>query len=87
MTHHAPLQVHINVEKLERPRAGDPTLPIPMVVNSCFDKLEININPPLLHVMELHLKQHERPKDVEEWDTDFDRWIHGQVYQPEYNML
>ena len=58
-----------------------------MVVNACFDKLEISINPPLLETMESHLKQRERLRETEEADTDFDRWIHGQVYRPEYNML
>ena len=74
---------------LEHPGGNDPRIPAPMVVNSCFDKLEININPALLHIMQSHLMQREKPSntDVGFDDTDFDRWIHGQVYRAEYNML
>jgi len=57
-----------------------------MVVNACFDKLEISINSALLEIMKSHLEQRERLGD-EGGDTEFDCWIHGQVYQPEYNML
>lgn len=83
-------QVHINIEMLEHPTDADPKIPVPMVVNSCFDKLEISVNPALLHIMQSHLVRREL-KDgdagFDDRDTDFDRWIHGQVYQAEYNML
>lgn len=80
-------QVHINIESLETPRPDDTTFPIPMVVNVCFDKLEIRINHALLSIMQSHLTQRERPDNEEEGDSEFDCWIHGQIYQPEYNML
>jgi hypothetical protein len=79
-------KVHINIEKFEYPTSDDPTLPIPMAVNACFDRLEISINRPLLETMESHLKQRESSRETEV-DTNFDCWIHGQVYRPEYNML
>jgi hypothetical protein len=80
------LQVHLDIGKLENPKTSDPTVPLPIKVNSCFDKLEININPSLLAIMISHLEQREKPESMEE-DTKFDRWIHGQVYQSEYNMI
>lgn len=58
-----------------------------MSVNSCFDKLEINVCHTLLNTMRSHLKQREQIGGSEEEDTDFDRWIHGQVYRSEYNTL
>jgi len=79
-------QVYINIGKLENPRPNDPKLPIPIAVNACFDKLEIRINSLLLKMMESHLTEKEYPEESE-GDTDFDRWIHGQVYKPEYNMV
>ena len=77
-------QVHVDVQKLERPLPNDSSLPLPIQVQACFDKIVIDINPPLLGLMESHLKQRE---SFDEEDTDFDRWIHAQIYQPEYNTL
>ena len=79
-------QVHINIQKLERPKPHDPTLPPPMVISACFDRLEISINKSLLEIMQSHLQKREE-SGREEVDTDFDRWIHGQTYRPEYNTL
>lgn len=71
---------------LENPKPGDPTIPLPMVVNTCFDKLVINVNRTLLEIMRSHLRSREENGGGGE-DTDFDRWVHGQIYQSEYNML
>lgn len=79
-------QVHINVEKLERPKRRDPTLPPPMIISACFDRLEIVINQSLLEIMQSHLQEREE-SDAEAVDTDFDCWIHGQIYKPEYNKM
>lgn len=79
-------QVHIDVEKLERPKPRDPTLPPPMVISACFDRLEISINQSLLEIMQSHLHKREE-SGTEEVDTDFDCWIHGQIYRPEYNKM
>jgi hypothetical protein len=62
-------------------------MPIPMSINVCFDKLEIHLNQALLGLMESHLKQRDSSGNAGE-DTDFDRWIHGQIYQSaDYNMV
>jgi hypothetical protein len=64
---------------------GDPapkTEPLPLVISTCFDKLEIVFNLTLLEMMESHLKSRE---DGSGEDTDFDRWLHGQIYQLDYN--
>lgn len=77
-------QVHIDIQKLEHPLPNDSNLPLPIKVQACFDKIVVNINSSLLGIMELHLRQRESSKEE---DTDFDRWIHAQIYQPEYNVL
>jgi len=56
-----------------------------MRVNVCFNGLEISVNRALLDIMGSHLSQLDRSGHIE--DTDFDRWIHGQVYCAEYTML
>lgn len=71
---------------LENPREQDPKVPPPMAVNTCFDRLEVRINRALLDSMELHLVDSGEGGDNGE-DTDFDRWIHGQIYQSDYNAL
>jgi hypothetical protein len=70
---------------LENPQLGDPTIPPPLAVHTCFDKLEIRLNHALIEVMGSHLKYREDTGDGGE-DTDFDRWAHGQIYQSEFNM-
>lgn len=76
---------------LENP-GGDPKLlqilP-PMAVNTCFNKLEVRINTALLTSMSAHLESRENSRSCEgdAEDTDFDRWVHGQICQSEYNML
>jgi hypothetical protein len=61
-----------------------------MFVNTCFDRLEIVINGALLSVMQSHLagapKDEQGMVDARE-DTDFDRWMHGQIYQCDYNAV
>jgi|HubBroStandDraft_2_1064218.scaffolds.fasta_scaffold150375_1 hypothetical protein len=57
-----------------------------MEVNTCFDRLVIGLNSALLDCMEAHLMFREDNQDGGE-DTDFDRWIHGQIFQSEYNAL
>jgi hypothetical protein len=79
-------QVHINIEKLKHPKPHDPTLPPPMVISACFDRLEISINESLLGIMQSHLQKREESGREQE-DSYFDRWVHGQVYRPEYNQL
>lgn len=78
-------QVYVNAEKLERPKEGDPTEPIPMKVQACFDRLEICLNQPLMDLMKEHLSKREKEEYVAE-DTAFDCWVHEQIYQPDYNM-
>jgi hypothetical protein len=58
-----------------------------MVVNVCFDRLEFKICRTLLKIMQAHLEQREWGDGSEGEDTDFDRWIHGQVCQSEYNLM
>ena len=54
------------------------------MVHTCFDRLEIEINPALLQSMNLHLTSREMGSDE---DTDFDRWLHAQIYKLEYNAM
>ena len=77
-------QVHIDIQKLERCLPNDTTQPLPIKVQACFDKIVVDINNPLLRLMESHLRQRE---NLGGEDTYFDRWIHAQIYQPEYNTL
>ena len=53
----------------------------PITVNTCFNKLEFVVNNALVAPMELHLKTEERE------DSDFDSWMHGQLYGSEYNAV
>lgn len=69
---------------LENPRLGDPTVPAPLAVSACFDKLEIKVNRALLESMKSHLKTRESAENNGE-DTEFDRWVHSQIYLSEYN--
>ena len=71
---------------LENPKPGDPTFPLPIPVSTCFDRLQVKLNRAMLELMRLHLEFREDPGKSEE-DTAFDRWIHGQIYCPGYNML
>ena len=57
-----------------------------MIISACFDRLEIVINQSLLEIMQSHLQEQEE-SDAEAVDTDFDCWIHGQIYKPEYNKM
>jgi hypothetical protein len=71
---------------LENPKPGDPTFPLPILVRSCFDGLQVRFNRAMLEMMRLHLEIREDPEKRGE-DTDFDRWIHGQIYFPGFNLL
>lgn len=71
---------------LEDPKPEDPKLAPPLVVATCFDGLEIRVNGALLEVMKSHLKTREDAANCKE-DTDFDRWLHGQVCRLEYNNV
>ena len=79
-------QVHIDIQKLKHPLPNDSTQPLPIKVQACFDKIAIYVNIPLLRLMESHLRQRES-RSLEEQDTDFDCWIHAQIYHPKYNTL
>jgi hypothetical protein len=83
---HAGRKVHIDIRQLENQTAGDQSDPAPMSVNTCFDRLEISINQTLLRIMRSHLEGREEDGDDGE-DTDFDRWVHGQIYRPHYNSI
>ena len=54
------------------------------MVHTCFDRLEIEINPTLLQSMNSHLTSWEMGNDK---DTDFDHWLHAQIYKLEYNTM
>jgi hypothetical protein len=71
---------------IENPKDGDPNDAPPIAVQSCFDRLEITINNPLLTTMLSHLAHREDDRNSQV-DTDFDVWIHRQIFQPEFNTL
>ena len=56
---------------LENHKPKDPTVPLHIAVNTCFDKLEININRTSLESLRSHLNSQRQTGDYGE-DTDFD---------------
>jgi hypothetical protein len=68
----------------EDPAPRVKTEPPPLAISTCFDKLEVVFNLTLLEMMESHLKSRESGSGE---DTDFDRWLHGQIYQSDYNTI
>jgi hypothetical protein len=71
---------------LENLNADNSTIPPPLGIQTCFDKMEIVLNRAMLGCMQSHLK-HRQDHGYGGGDTDFDRLIHGQIYHPEFNRV
>jgi hypothetical protein len=71
---------------IEQPDQEQAEFPPPLRVNTCFDRLGIQVNGALLKLMRDHLTIREGLENPGR-DTDFDRWLHGQIYTCDYNMV